>query len=356
MEKNNLKLSAQPALLITIDVEGDNLWARPKQITTENARYLPRFQALCEKYGLKPAWLVNYEMAQCPAFVEFARDVAERGVGEIGMHLHPWNSPPLVPLTDNDMHHQPYLIEYPHAVMRDKIRFMTDLLEERFQRKMLSHRAGRWGFSAVYARLLVEHGYQVDCSVTPHISWASYLGNPHGLGGPDFRAFPEQPYFVDLKQVDRPGDSPLLEVPVSVIRTRYARFNEWLTSTPRLVQRISQRLLPPILTMVPRDNKRNLGQMLTILRHALEHRRPCVQLATHSSELMPGGSPFFRSANAIERLYERLEVLFSTAAESFHGMSLSEFREGVLDLGSEGRGVSGESIEKPNLFYPRTLF
>jgi hypothetical protein len=41
----------RPAFLITIDTEGDNLWSRPRTITTRNAHSLPRFQALCEKYG-----------------------------------------------------------------------------------------------------------------------------------------------------------------------------------------------------------------------------------------------------------------------------------------------------------------
>ena len=40
--------------LITIDTEGDNLWNVSdihQDITTENAKYLFRFQELCEKYG-----------------------------------------------------------------------------------------------------------------------------------------------------------------------------------------------------------------------------------------------------------------------------------------------------------------
>ncbi|TBL38783.1 deacetylase, partial [Klebsiella oxytoca] len=78
-----------------------------------------------------------------------------------------WNSPPIVALTDNDLHYQPYLIEYPKSQMRDKIAFMTDLLENKLQTKMLSHRAGRWAFNETYAQLLIEFGYQVDCSVTP---------------------------------------------------------------------------------------------------------------------------------------------------------------------------------------------
>ena len=329
MQDPDTTSQARPAFLITVDTEGDDLWSRPRQITTENARFLPRFQSLCEKYGLKPTWLVNYEMAECPAFVEFGRDVLKRGAAEIGMHLHAWNTPPLVPLTDDDMRHQPYLSEYPEAAIRDKIAFMTDLLEERFQCKMLSHRAGRWGLNAIYARALVERGYQVDCSVTPHVSWAEYLGDPRGAGGPDFTGFPELPYFVDLDQIDRPGDSPLLEVPVSVIETRHARLDARLQSGPKWLRRISRRICPPVLTMVPRDNRRSFRRMHAILRRAVDGHWPCVLMATHSSELMPGGSPFFPMPGSIERFYRRLEVLFASAADKFRGLTLAEFRKEI---------------------------
>jgi hypothetical protein len=141
-----------PAFLITIDTEGDNLWQKHDSITTENARYLPRFQQLCEKYGFKPVYLTNYEMAIDPFYIEFAKDVIARGTAEIGMHLHAWNSPPTDPLTDDDWRHKPYLIEYSDAAMREKVAYMTHLLEDTFQTKMVSHRAGRWAFDERYAR------------------------------------------------------------------------------------------------------------------------------------------------------------------------------------------------------------
>src|SRR5258706_15773075 len=79
--------------VITIDTEGDDLWARPREITTRNAQYLPRFQALCERFRFKPVYLTNYEMAMSDAFVEFARDVVARGGGE----LLAWRSIPTLP-------------------------------------------------------------------------------------------------------------------------------------------------------------------------------------------------------------------------------------------------------------------
>src|SRR6266478_6519948 len=125
--------------IITIDTEGDDLWARPREITTRNAEHLPRFQSLCERFGFKPVYLTNYEMAMSDVFVEFARDVLARGAGEVGMHLHAWNSPPLHPLTRDDFRFPPYLIEYPEPVMREKIGTLTRLLECQFDQAMVSH-------------------------------------------------------------------------------------------------------------------------------------------------------------------------------------------------------------------------
>ena len=122
-------MSEKKAFLITIDTEGDDLWKRPRNITSRNARFLPRFQILCEKYALKPTYLVNYEMAKNSFFIEFGRDIIKRNAGEIGMHLHAWNNPPCIQLTKDDFLYHPYLIEYSEQLMDDKI--YHALLQER---------------------------------------------------------------------------------------------------------------------------------------------------------------------------------------------------------------------------------
>ena len=83
---------------------------------------------------------------------------------------------------------------------------MTELLEDRFAEKMTSHRAGRWAFDAATRVFCVEHGYRVDCSVTPHVSWAEHPGDPDGPGGTDYTSFPAQPYFLDLDRIDQRGE------------------------------------------------------------------------------------------------------------------------------------------------------
>lgn len=72
--------------IITVDTEGDNLWEYKKgtPIGIENAKYLPRFQSLCEKYGFKPVYLTNYEMASSDTFVTEAKKWLDNGTYEIG--------------------------------------------------------------------------------------------------------------------------------------------------------------------------------------------------------------------------------------------------------------------------------
>ena len=314
----------KPAFLITIDTEGDNLWRNRQTITTRNTLFLPRFQALCEKYGFKPTWLTNYEMASDPAYVEFARDVIQRGQGEVGMHLHAWNSPPETPLTDDDWRWQPYLIEYPDSVLREKVIFMTELLEEKFQTKMLSHRAGRWAFDERYAAVLRELGYQVDCSVTPRVSWRNSPGAPQGQGGTDYSRFPQHAYFLDPEDISRSGNSTLLEVPMSIQYKHSAVMNTLKQGYDRLR---GKKRGPSVSWLRPSGG--NLAAMKRVAELSLAQANDYVEFMLHSSEFMPDGSPTFKTEADIERLYEDLEALFSWLQQRTQGMTLAEYYQSV---------------------------
>lgn len=243
------------------------------------------------------------------------------------MHLHAWDMPPSFELTDNDSRFHPYLIEYPEKVMQQKISIMTELLENIFGVKMLSHRAGRWSFDERYANQLIECGYKVDCSVTPHVSWKNHRGDPKQCGGTDYRNFPDTAYFIDSVDISRPGHSALLEIPVSIMNTSgpiNTALSRSALSSISLVSRISNRLFPKIWL---RPNGRNLSQMLEYLRYALSAKRDYVEFMLHSSEFMPGGSPLFKSESAIEHLYHCLESLFAEATVHFSGCTLSQYYE-----------------------------
>jgi hypothetical protein len=324
-----------PAFLITIDTEGDNLWSRPRSVTTRNAEFLERFQQLCEDSGYRPTWLTNHEMISSQAFRRFASDVVARGTAEIGMHLHAWDSPPRVPLTPDDESCHPFLIEYPAPVMREKIHALTTTLEDSLGVKMRSHRAGRWAFDARYAEMLIEEGYEVDCSVTPLVDWSSTPGAPKGKGGTDYSHFPCEPYWLDLDDISRPGGSSLLEVPVTILsfRSKYVerllrmadRLPARLANTRTFAHRVANRVSPAAVWLRPTG--RNRRHLFAVIDRVLAEKSPYAEFMLHSSEFMPGGSPTFPDAASIEALYRDLEALFARIEGHFRAATLSEFHD-----------------------------
>lgn len=315
--------------IITIDTEGDNLWDwKPdRPILTQNVAYLPRFQELCEFYGFKPVWLSNYEMMSDPRFVEFAADVESRHAGEIGMHLHAWNSPPehQLPFSSNDAG-APYLIEYPSSVMEEKIAVLTELITGQIGIRPTTHRAGRWATNDIYYDLLKKYGYQVDCSVTPHVSWTGHAGQTPGSCGSDYSHHSEEPYWLDHNKT-------LLEVPVTIRRSHklflpeqsILREHGLLSSKylRRLAGNTKRALIGNTIWLRPHHSSE--AEMHSLLRTVSASDSDYIMFMLHSSELMPGGSPNFPTEESIERLYSGLERLFAIAAKDYSGITLRDY-------------------------------
>lgn len=306
--------------IITIDTEGDNLWKWKKGdiIKTENTLYLPRFQELCDRYSFKPVWLSNWEMMNDERFTSFVKKVQDEGRGEVGMHLHAWNTPPLYELEASGTPSAPYLIEYPDDVMNQKIAAMTAVIEEKTGVRPVSHRAGRWATDKRYFDALHAHGYRVDCSVTPHVDWSGTKGESAGSKGSDYSRAEEKSYRIDVKE-------SLLEVPVTIIKSHKLFFPA--TKTARgILANIYHTVLGNELWLRP--DGRNLSQMLYIVDKATEdEKKDYIMFMLHSSELMPGGSPTFRTEESIEKLYEDLEILFEKISHLFEGITLRDYEE-----------------------------
>jgi len=311
--------------IITVDVEGDNLWGNPTQATTENSQCVPRFHNLCVSYGFHPTYLVDYEMANDTFFQQFGRETIEKREAEIGMHLHAWNTPPMSP-DQRPLRDQLYITELDEESMLQKMEFMTSLLSDIFRVRPVAHRAGRWGFDNRVARTLDTLGYRVDCSVTPGVSWHHHKGDPRGNGGPDYYEFGLHPYFLDLGNIKRAGCSNILEVPVTIrpiysktIMRAFHTISKW-----SLAARGIQRFVRPNRWLKP--NGHNLHDSLDLVDWALSSNLPVLQLALHSSELLPG-NPFFPERADVERFYRDLETLFShVASRQITGCTLTDYR------------------------------
>ena len=312
--------------IITIDTEGDNLWAwnGKDKIKTDNTLYLGRFQNLCNQYGFKPVWLTNYEMISDSRYVDFISSVVETGTGEIGMHLHAWNSPPFYELEHrkDGKTGKPYLIEYPKEVMYEKIHLLSSLIQSRTGTKPVSHRAGRWATNQNYFELLMEEGYKVDCSVTPSINWANMPGYTSESCGTNYEKNKIGEFFINSSK----SEKQILEVPVSIKKTHsFIRPEE--TSAKGFIGSVYRAINGQSIWLRPTRN--NLNRMLWLANEELRSDGSYLMFMLHSSEFMPGGNPIFRNSTEIDNLYNMLEVLFSFISKTYIGITLEDFEEKI---------------------------
>lgn len=179
-----------PHLIVTIDTEEEGLWGgayRATGNTVENVRRgVGRFQELCDRFGIRPTYLVDAPVVEDDYAAGLLREIQDDGRAEIGAHVHPWCN---LPFEEELNARNSYLCNLPERLQRDKIVWLTDAIEARFGRRPTSFRAGRYGLDIAGARILYDLGYVVDSSVTPFMDHSRD-------GGPNFEDAPFLPYVI----------------------------------------------------------------------------------------------------------------------------------------------------------------
>lgn len=308
-------------IVVSVDTEADGQWRHGAPLTTENVGWWAPFQGVCERHAAAPTYLVTSEIVADERAVAFLAPLAGRGAAEVGAHLHPWTTPPFEAepgLAWNDASHA-YPSHLGEDLLAAKLRTLTRQIEEAFDAAPTSFRAGRFGLDAAGARLLAELGYVVDSSVTPYLSWADNPGRPGWGGGPDFRRHDAYPF-----RVDGTGMPGLVELPVTILPT-YA-----LTRRCRLLRerwearplRVARRVLrvwqrPQPLWLRPRPEY-GADDLEALLREAERRHLPFTVFMFHSSELMPGASPYRPDQTSVDELLTLLDRLFGLARQRGH--------------------------------------
>jgi len=88
-------------LAVTIDVEEEGLFSGAydaRNTPVENVPHLTRLDPIFQEWGIKPTLLVTYRVAEHKPHQELLLALSDKWRGEIGAHLHHWNTPPLEPL------------------------------------------------------------------------------------------------------------------------------------------------------------------------------------------------------------------------------------------------------------------
>ena len=290
-------------LAFTIDVEEEGLFSGnylPEQPPTNNISALSLLDHLVAEFDLRPTLLVSYQAIRDGRHGDYINDLGRRWQGEIGAHLHPWNTPPLVNLP----HRQPVPSEViPREILAAKLDSLFRALAA-MGVVPTSFRMGRFNLGPQMLSILRDTTIIVDSSVAP---MRSYYGGPRHLDAPT------DPYYPDPANPARPGESDILEVPLTILPIlpgAGAAFRH-MESLPFPLGRWASWTARYLASLPAQPVWTGLRRLKLACRLHRNRGGRVLTLFLHSSELMPGGCPRHSGRQQVNMFLKRLHAFLS---------------------------------------------
>jgi len=297
---------------MTIDTEEEWDWATGwpcRNLTVENIRHLPKLQELCSRHGVATTYYTNKAVFDSPEARDILLEVARQKHVEIGMHIHPWNTPPFDP--DRPVRaRETFLHNLPPEVVFSKLECVYELFMENGL-KPTSFRGGRYSSGAIVQEFLRDRGFLADSTAIPYTTFEDD-------GAPDHR-------HRDLYPIRLPprheGDQPFWDIPLTLGFTR-GPFRFWQRAFDRIENTWLRKLrligVAGKIGLVRRvwlNFEQPLGRnMLPFLRKLRHLNLPCICLTVHSSSLMAGKNGFTPTHADEEQLFAYMDEVFGTLA------------------------------------------
>jgi hypothetical protein len=288
----------RPALAVVVDTEEEFDWSAAfdrSATRTGHMRRIGRLQAVCEAWGLRPTYVVDYPIASQPPGIEALRPFVRDGRALVGAHLHPWVSPPH---EEQVTAHNSYPGNLPAALERAKLALLQGRIAESFGTAPRIYKAGRYGIGPNSFAILEELGFEVDLSPAPPFDYRDG-------GGPDYsrRGLAAEWVGPQRRVLSIPGTGALIG------RFPSQRLYALASSVPGLTLR-----LPGVLARLGVVERLNLSpeghgtdDMLRLVRWLLGHGQRLFVLSLHSPSVEPGNTPYVRTEQELDAFVAALD-------------------------------------------------
>ncbi|NJM49674.1 MAG: WalW protein [Sphingomonadales bacterium] len=287
-----------PRFLITVDTEEEFDWNAPFSRDAHGTRHIGaigRFQEMCDFHGSKPAYLVDYPVANDGKAVDLLGSFAHDGRADIGVQLHPWVNPPFDEALNLS---NSYACNLNPELEREKLLILHQAIRNNFKLNPDIYRAGRYGAGNATAGILQELGIKIDTSVRAHFDYSAQ-------GGPDYFDSPLAPYWLRTGRV--------LELPITTVFRGIFRkkgvtvFRDMLSSgTSRSI--MARTGLLERIALTPEGIP--LAKAIEGIDCALEEGVPILNFSFHSPSLEAGHTNYVRNAEDLENFYNWWHVIF----------------------------------------------
>ena len=286
--------------LLTVDTEEEFDWTQPLRREGYGLAHVPqlnRFQRFCESEGVVPVYLIDWPIAQSPEAAEILRRPLAAGNAEVGVQLHPWVNPPF---EEEVTPHNSFAGNLPRELEAAKFGKLRDAIETNFGVAPTIYRAGRYGLGPHSAAMLAKAGVAIDTSVRAKFDYSAGEG-------PDYRRHPLNPYWAD-------EENKVLELPLTtVFWGLFRRQGDWLhralARTPRLLGLAARLGLLERISLTPEGI--TVDEAIRGIDIALDDALPLLVLSFHSPSLEAGHTPYVRSEDDVETLYDWFRRVFA---------------------------------------------
>jgi hypothetical protein len=298
-----------------VDTEEEFDWDAPFSRASNRVTALPgmaRGQAYFAAAGVKPIYVTDYPVIDSDAAAAMMGQWVSDGAADIGAHLHPWVNPPHVEDVNAANSYVGFL---PEAVERAKLEALCQRIEERFGRRPIAYRAGRYGVGASSARLLEEAGFRLDSSVRSRFDYS----HQHG---PDFHGLPQHPYWAGPTR-------SLIELPLStafagLLRGGGERLYRAAQAVGPLAGALSRARMLSRIPLTPEGVP--LHEAISAIDALIDEGVRVLNFSFHSPTLEPGHTPYVRNEGDRTAFYRWWDgVLAHLARRGVTAASLDQF-------------------------------
>jgi len=289
--------------IVTVDTEEAFEWGKDFRTNyiREEVSYIKellKFQEVCDKYRIKPTYLVDYPILANKVSFAILKQLKKMNC-ELGTHLHTWCNPPFKEKISTK---STFAENLPPKLVEEKIKILTKKFKQTLHLTPRTFKSGRYSINKEMIDILIKQCYKVDTSVIPFTN--------HVSSGGSNKIFTEySPYYIKKE---------LLEIPIAV-GFNFNNF-DFCNKKSLLINFLKRINVIKLIRLSPEYS--SVKDMKKICDIYIKKKVPVLHFQLHSSDFKIGATPYVKNKKELVKFYNMTEQIFDYVMNKKHCKSV----------------------------------